>query len=1448
MKNLLIPMTSTRKPPSVTPSLSASKLFLVGALIYAFGGMLNGENVSLPKQNSSPLVNKAKNAITTFSPRSDSPIARGQHPRLFLTPSTLPAFRTKVSTLRANTGLLEDYQKVVDYADSVFDRSWEDAERHKGLLADYHALIHLVGPIPGIAYKHTMQEYKTRAIEILMEGIKAPLNLGGQYNHNARKEIPWLVAKAYDWIYPELSKSQRSAIVNYLADSGLATLPTIFNQEGRIKALWSTQIFAARYPWTYGLAIYGDGIRDTDATKLVNSFEQAMLNGGWLDAQNFAARNKTGTSSEMGSYGLWNPWRFVMTLRQWHTATGINYFVEGTGLTDADFLRYYPKSIPYFMSPLEHNVFLKWGQAGAGRTINGGTTSDILQWLGMLEPYDKAMDGLRRWILDDLGIDGVNTPMEGRQLDFILMADRKSAPKSPTDLGLPLTAYMRGVSLVFMRTGFENPDDMAFVVGAPEYMLSGHTWTTKGGGIRSGAPLGFSIDKYGPLTFRKVSAMRGYTHGQRHNVMRFNLPGPIPADDLYGGLDKSSSGKVRNMKDYNPSSHWFRGGITKLETYDDTGGEYDYVFTKITKNYVPERVASYTRQYVYLRPDNVYDRDYIVIFDRTETTRADMVKRWEMVMAYDPTINARGRQMTITNDVGKDPYSGKDHGGHGKLFVKTLLPKQVAYKKFGGPGHEYEDDAGYWDPKEQKTDLNALKGAGAFYSGAYHVDVVATQNNSKENFLHVLQTADTRNADQSGQMVKTTLIEAETANMQGGFIEGSRGQENAVVLFAKEERLLASQEALIYTVSGTGNTRHVIVDLPANISYEIWDNGRRITTQTTKDIRTDAGIDHADVASGRLYFKTKLNGTHTFKIIPVGGNVLPTIETINVVNTTSSESPFEVELSAKSNDADGSVVSYSWNLGDGSTAQGSTLKHTYRSAGTYTIKLTVTDNDGNKNSTETTIEVTDSSSNPAPPIADFTVEIIHAGALPVKVKFDASSSRDDDGHIVSYNWNFGDGTIGSGITTTHTYNITGVYNISLAVSDDDGATASTNRMMDFRAPTRDDTLLIHYTFDNNADDQSGHGYHGIVNGAQPKPGIGGQGYKFDGIDDYIAVSDLYFDKVGAIQKTTICAWINSTYHGQAYNDNWGLLDFDGSEYFTFYVRGNDGKLGFSTADSTGLRNNASGTAIVNDGKWHFACAVYDGNDKILYVDGAEDSRTENPHNGRALGTGATRYGFVGDGSKASNFDGERTDSYYQGYVDELRIYSRALGQTEISALFDEHKSTQSVSSTVYEDAEDNTISGWYSYSEGLVKNIDGGVGGSQRAIEITGDAKRDVFRLGKNNGSDWDNDKEFLLEFSLVLDEPSSGIIYVQLETTLGIKYLIYGEGEAIQSNNPDFIYVGLGNIADSQWHTVLRNLQADLSSAITDAHLLAVKGLFVYGSLKLDDIVLRGHEADLID
>ncbi|WP_247728324.1 PKD domain-containing protein [Halovivax limisalsi] len=81
-----------------------------------------------------------------------------------------------------------------------------------------------------------------------------------------------------------------------------------------------------------------------------------------------------------------------------------------------------------------------------------------------------------------------------------------------------------------------------------------------------------------------------------------------------------------------------------------------------------------------------------------------------------------------------------------------------------------------------------------------------------------------------------------------------------------------------------------------------------------------------------------------------------------------------------------------------------------------------------------------------PPMADFDVSNQNP-TVGESVEFDGSASSDPDGSITSYEWSFGDGSMGSGMTATHSYSSTGMFTAELTVTDDAGATDTTTQSL-----------------------------------------------------------------------------------------------------------------------------------------------------------------------------------------------------------------------------------------------------------------------------------------------------------------------------------------------------------------------------------------------------------------
>lgn len=134
-----------------------------------------------------------------------------------------------------------------------------------------------------------------------------------------------------------------------------------------------------------------------------------------------------------------------------------------------------------------------------------------------------------------------------------------------------------------------------------------------------------------------------------------------------------------------------------------------------------------------------------------------------------------------------------------------------------------------------------------------------------------------------------------------------------------------------------------------------------------------------------------------------------------------------------SNDTDGTIASWFWNFGDGSTdSSGPSVSHSYDTIGQYTAQLTVTDDMGATDTADLLITVTAGNVNAA------AMATSTPGTL--MVEFDATGSSVGVGAIASYLWSFGDGNTSTDAVVTHTYAAANTYTYSLTVTDDQTGT------------------------------------------------------------------------------------------------------------------------------------------------------------------------------------------------------------------------------------------------------------------------------------------------------------------------------------------------------------------------------------------------------------------------
>ncbi len=202
-------------------------------------------------------------------------------------------------------------------------------------------------------------------------------------------------------------------------------------------------------------------------------------------------------------------------------------------------------------------------------------------------------------------------------------------------------------------------------------------------------------------------------------------------------------------------------------------------------------------------------------------------------------------------------------------------------------------------------------------------------------------------------------------------------------------------------------------------------------------------------------------------------------------------------------------------------------------------------------------------------------------------------------------------------------------------------------------------LLAYYPFSGNTSDASGNGLTAINQGASwttDRNGVANSAFSFNGSSSYV-----YADVGSAfsVSQVSISAWIKSTGPGttspriaavgplNSTAQNYGLL-LEGT--------GSPRRLWFYTNSS--VTDVFSGSVFTNDNLWHHVVSVYDGSTVYLYLDGSMIAG--------AITTGAIPT-FTSRRLQIGRSD-YPTDAF-QGSIDEVRFYNRALSDGEINALY-----------------------------------------------------------------------------------------------------------------------------------------------------------------------------------
>jgi len=201
-------------------------------------------------------------------------------------------------------------------------------------------------------------------------------------------------------------------------------------------------------------------------------------------------------------------------------------------------------------------------------------------------------------------------------------------------------------------------------------------------------------------------------------------------------------------------------------------------------------------------------------------------------------------------------------------------------------------------------------------------------------------------------------------------------------------------------------------------------------------------------------------------------------------------------------------------------------------------------------------------------------------------------------------------------------------------------------------------LVAYYPFNGNASDESGNENHGIVYGAtlvNNRFDSSESAYYFSGENDRIDIESSHYFDFGS-RDFSISGWFKTTYEHDDPNGA-SLLDKYPQKGAPWTIRlQDDGKLRFLCDKSIYSQ------LVVNDGRWHHFVAMRSGSTIQLYLDNelqGTATSTGSATNSRPLCFGCVHWPNGG------------VARFFEGTLDDIRIYNRALHEIEITVLYKE---------------------------------------------------------------------------------------------------------------------------------------------------------------------------------
>jgi hypothetical protein len=543
-------------------------------------------------------------------------------------------------------------------------------------------------------------------------------------------------AMTYDWFFDALTPDERSLygdLIGRWLHSFMGLKP---EQPAEITLQWGNYIYnqtwapceGAGWGNYYGrdgvgsktlvaLAISGAGTKYEDAAR------QWLTSYGTKVPTEFIpyVEKMGGAWPEGPGHGSAACQSMTLSLAAWRSATGQDLladFREG-GLRE---LAWWP-----LLAAMPHNrSWAHINDTGAGMVDRiAGFTARVAPLLARTYHQPEA-----QWMAFNY-----TTSAEQRGWPFVLWYDPQVPTAKPAEL--PLAHLFKGTGETYMVSDWSGPDaTWAYFVSGPQFI-----------GYESDEDGSFQMYKGGGLAMRGGTDRYTGTRSPSMNTVLIYNP-----EEKVGARERNDGGTLPGAG--SPPAPEPRGSIVAYEHRP----EYTYACADLTKAYSPTKVASYSRQLLYLRSEP----ECFVVYDRVASTKPEFPKVWLLHLMNEPVLYAgdapaakgsTGEGFATSADADRaiastfTPDSNPEKNGRGMflssgfgaLLCQTLLPEKPRLTKRGGPG--FDNWGCPYNPADSKNFGPAQptgEGSALLDRSWWRLEVEPSESSAGTEFLHIL--------------------------------------------------------------------------------------------------------------------------------------------------------------------------------------------------------------------------------------------------------------------------------------------------------------------------------------------------------------------------------------------------------------------------------------------------------------------------------------------------------------------------------------------------------------------------------------------------------------------------------------------------------------------------------------------------------------------------------------